>query len=406
MQNWLPQAFKERIALDERPSFSVWEIKPTWRLGLAIAGIVLALLLGWRFTVLFFGSGKPESPPAPVRIALAQTKSVEVLEHTIGTVLANATVQVTARVEGQILSAAFQEGQVVHKDDVLFVLDPKPFVAALDQTQGQLARDRALLVSAQRDAVRYAQLAKQGAVSASQRDQTKANAQALAAAVVADKGAVDLAKLNLQYATIRSPIDGKTGPILLQPGNLVKANDVNPLVVITQIQPVKVSFFLPQADLPRIQNQQRSGELKAAIEAHGAPQTRVLTPVDFVSNAVDAKTGTIELRATFDNADNRFVPGQLLDVSVGLERIADAIVVPHEAVNVGPNGNYVYVVTRDGTAKMVTVSVLYDSGATTAIEGEVRPNDKVITDGQLLVKPGKPVAIEGSRVRNNRPAQQ
>ena len=400
MQNWLPQAFKERIALDGDFGARAQEISPRMRLALASGVILMALAAIWYFTS---GAGRDmRQPPPPVRVATAQTKNVEVLEHTIGTVLANATVQVTARVAGQLMSAAFTEGQIVHKNDVLFLLDPKPFVAALDQAQGQLARDRAQLVSAQHDAVRYAQLAKQGAVSASQRDQTKANAQALAAAVVTDKGTVDLAQLNLQYATIRSPIDGKTGPILIQPGNLVKANDTNPLVVITQVHPVKVSFFLPQADLPRIQNQQRAGQLKASIEAHGAPETRVLAPVDFVSNAVNASTGTIELRATFDNADSRFVPGQLLDVSVGLERISDAVVVPHEAVNVGPNGDYVYVVGRDGNAKMVPVSVLYDNGTTTAIKGAVHANDRVITDGQLLVKPGKPVSVAGSRTGHKR----
>jgi multidrug efflux system membrane fusion protein len=402
MQNWLPQAFKDRIALEGAMPSRAWEFSPRWRLVLGIAGIALGLLFAWRLYLVFFGAGKQELPPPPVRVELAQTKSIEVLEHTIGTVVANATVQVTARVEGQLMSAAFTEGQIVHKNDVLFLLDPKPLVAALDQAQGQLSRDRAQLVSAQRDAVRYADLAKQGAVSASQRDQTKANAQALAAAIVTDKGAVDIAKLNLDYATIRSPLDGKTGPILIQPGNLVKANDANPLVVITQIQPVKVSFFLPQADLPRIQSQQRSNQLKASIEAHGAPETRVLAPVDFVSNEVDAKTGTIELRATFENTDNRFVPGQLLDVSVGLEHIPDAVVVPHEAVNVGPNGNYVYIVGRDDIAKMVAVNVLYDNGITTAIQGEVRPNDRVITDGQLLVKPDKPVAVSGEHAAHKR----
>jgi multidrug efflux system membrane fusion protein len=211
--------------------------------------------------------------------------------------------------------------------------------------------------------------------------------------VQSDRAALDVAKLNLDYSVIHSPIDGKTGPILVQPGNLVTANGTNPLVTITQIQPVKISFSLPQSDLPRIQNRAAQNTLTAAVDLHDSSGKPIKARVDFVSNAVSSTTGTIELRATFANADMRLVPGQLVDVSVALDSLPHAIVVPREAVNVGPDGRYVYVVGKDDNAELRQVAVLFDGGATIAISGPVRAGEPVITDGQLRVIPGKPVSI-------------
>jgi multidrug efflux system membrane fusion protein len=233
-----------------------------------------------------------------------------------------------------------------------------------------------------------------GAASASQRDQFEAQAKALAATVAADKAAVDTAELNLQYAVITSPVDGKTGPILIQPGNIIKANDnTNPLVTITQIHPVKVSFFLPQSDLPQIQERMSAGDLTANVQAHNAAQTRESAKVDFVGNAVSATTGTIELRATFPNADNKLVPGQVVDVGVALNQYKNALIVPHDAVNVGPNGRYVYALV-DNKAAFVPVTVLHDDNVNAAVQGKLKPGETVITDGQLRVVPGKPVDIQ------------
>src|SRR5206468_7495655 len=208
---------------------------------------------------------------------------------------------------------------------------------------------------------------------------------------------------NVMYAQIRSPIDGKTGPMLIQPGNVVPANGTSPLVVITQIQPVKVSFFLPQADLPRIQTQMQAHRLFATLQAHDATNTQLTAPVDFIGNAVDNTTGTVELRATFNNADLRLVPGQLLDVSVSLAELPNAIVVPREAVNQGPDSRYVFVVDRQNRAQMVPVTVLNDNGQTDAVSGNLRAGDRVITDGQLRVVAGGPVVVLKGRTVGAQP---
>jgi multidrug efflux system membrane fusion protein len=344
---------------------------------LGIAGVLAVALafVAWR---IFGGAGAPVRPPPPVQVSRAVRKDVSIVEHTIGTVLANATVQLTARVQGQLISANFVEGQLVHKGDLLFQIDPRPYRATYDSAM-------ASLVSAKAKAARYARLLEQKAIAPQDADDAKA-------AYLEARANAEMARLNLEYTTIRSPIDGKTGPVLIQPGNLVTANATSPLVVITQFQPVKVSFALPQADLPRIQDRQRSNGLTAAIDAHGPNGGHLDATIDFIGNAIDNATGTIELRATYANADSRLVPGQLVDVGVTLNALKGVTVVPRDAVNLGPNSHYVYVV-KDGKAKMQDVNVLYDDGAGVAIEGNVRPGDSVITDGQLRVLPDKPVAI-------------
>ncbi|HEY4112963.1 MAG TPA: efflux RND transporter periplasmic adaptor subunit [Rhizomicrobium sp.] len=359
-----------------------------------IGAVVLAVIVGlliWSFFIP--DNSKRELPPPPVRVGQVAVRPVTIMEHTTGTIVANATVNVLSRVEGQVISTPFTEGQIVHKGDLLFQLDPRPFQAAVEQAVATQNRDQASLVSAEHDAVRYQALVKQGAVSQSQADQFTAQAKALAATVVADKANVDAARLNLLYSAIRAPIDGKTGPILIQLGNVVPANGTNPLVVITQVQPVKVSFFLPQSELPRIQDQMRSHRLFATVEPHDAAQDKITAPVDFIGNAVDNATGTVELRATFANQDYHLVPGQLLDVSVSLAQVPHALSVPREAVNTGPNGRYVYALTKDNVAQMVPVNVIYDDGQNDAVDGKLHTGDRVITDGQLRVIPGKPVVI-------------
>ena len=211
------------------------------------------------------------------------------------------------------------------------------------------------------------------------------------------KANAEAARLNLQFTQIRSPIDGKTGPILLQPGNLVSVNGLTaPLVTITQIHPIKVSFNLPQADLPRIQvRAKQPGGLTAQVKLHDAGGEDVSAPVNFISNMVNATSGTIELRATFPNIDSALVPGQLVDVVVELATLPNAIVVPREAVNTGATGTYVYVVTPERVATIRSVKVAFDDGINDAVTGDVHDGDQVIVDGQLRVIPGGKVYVGG-----------
>lgn len=382
---------------------------------LAVAVLIVGFVL-WRM----LGASGPEQkvqPPPPVHVAVAQEKTVTGFQHSIGTVVSLATVQVTSLVTGQLLSAGFTEGQIVRAGQPLFQIDPRPFAAALAQARASLARDQANTISAEHDMARFTTLAAQGAASAQQRDQAVAAAKADEATLAADRAAIQTAALNLGYTKIVSPITGKTGPILIQPGNLVTANNTaSPLVTITQLQPIKVSMFLPQSDLPLVQQQMKAHRLTMTVTSNpgaaATPEPQInggtapvtppgpasaapplTAPVDFVGNQVDPKTGTVELRATFDNNDFRLVPGQLLDAAVSLSSFPHAIVVPRDAVNIGPVSRYVFVIDAQNRAGMRAVNVLYDDGVNAAIQGAVKPGERVIVEGQLRVIPGNPVQI-------------
>jgi multidrug efflux system membrane fusion protein len=349
------------------------------------------------------GAGRGGGGAAPpVRVATAEIRDVAMTARTLGTVLANAVVTIKPQVDGPLVEAMFKEGQIVRKGDLLFRIDPSPFESALRQAQATVARDQAQYASAQADADRGVMLADRGIVSAQQRDQLVATAKALAASIAADQAAVERAQLNLGYTTIRSPVDGKTGPFLVYPGNQVHANDATGLVTITQIQPVKIDFNLPQGDLPQLQDRMRENQLtvgvrvrKDAVAAEGTDQSDSEIPVkvDFIGNVVDDRTGTIELRATFQNPDLRLVPGELVDISVNLETLKQVVTVPHDALNVGQNVNYVFVVDKDNKAQMRQVRVLYQDQAIAALGSGVQAGDRVVTDGQLRLTPGVKVDI-------------
>ena len=359
-----------------------------------IGGVALiAVIAGFYFWSHSGATAPRRAPPVPVQVGQAQQLDMPVIKNALGTVVANTTVAVTARVQGQLTKEYFKEGQMVKAGDLLFEIDPRPFQAALAQAQGQLDRDQAALTNALRDASRYAALFSQNAISMQQRDASAATAQSDAAVVTSDRGMVEAARLNLEFTQIRSPVDGKTGPVLLQPGNLVSVNGLTqPLVTISQIHPVKVSFVLPQADLPRIQTRFAKGNLTALVNLHGQTDKAITAPVDFVSNAVST-AGTIELRATFANLDGLLVPGQLVDVTAALDDIPGAIVVPRVAIINGPDGQFVYRITPKMTIAMVPVTVTFDNGTDVAVKGAIKAGDQVVTDGGLRVTPGSKVTI-------------
>jgi len=361
-----------------------------------IGGVALAVALGgfWYFT----HSAAP--PPrravtAPVKVAAVDVGHMPVIERTIGTVMANSTVQINARIQGQMLKAYFKEGQMVKTGDILFQIDPRPYQATYDNALAQLATAKA-------KAERYTRLSAQNAIAGQQFDDAQA-------AYLEAKAAVEAARLNVEFTTIRAPVNGKTGPILIQPGNMVAAatasTTASSLVTINEIQPVKISLSLPQSDLPRIQEMQRTKGLTITIGLHDAGAAQdIQVPVNFIGNAVTNTTGTIELRASYDNPDMALVPGQLVDVTVALSEISNATLVPREAVNTGPDGQFVYLV-KDGTAQQVMVKVLFDDGVRDAVSGALKKGDQVITEGQLRVIPGAKVIVTGAKRRAGAPAK-
>jgi membrane fusion protein, multidrug efflux system len=372
--------------------------------GLALVGVLSAFAYMNRATTTGSAQRGPRSTAAPVRVAVAERRDVAVVERTIGTVLPNTAVQVTARVQGVIDAAHFQEGEFVKAGTLLFEIDPRPYAAALAQAKAQLAKDQAQLQNAVNNEKRLRSVYEQKLTSLEQLDAAVAATGSATASVAADQAAIDIAQLNLEYTRIRAPIDGKTGPMLVQPGNLVANNSTVALVTINQIQPIKVSLALPQTDLPRIQSRAHEGGLMMYIDQRNEGGRQYSAPVDFISNHVDDASGTIELRSTFQNSDASLVPGQLVSVSVELGGIAGATVIPREGVNSGPEGQYVYVVTADNKADQRLIKVLYDDGMSASIEGNVQPGDRVIVDGQLRVVPGVGVYVDTPKQRGQESA--
>lgn len=361
-------------------------------------GPLAAAICAFLFSIAGCSGGPQEQGPkkggmpAPVRVVQAVKKDVPLELEVVGNVEAYSTVSVTSQVNGQVDKIHFKEGAYVKTGDMLITIDPRPFKAALDQAEAALARDMAQQENAAKEAARYAGLIQKGFVSQSQYDQLQSAADALKAVVAADKAAVANAKLQLDYCHIRSPINGKTGAVLIDEGNLVKANDKT-LVTVMRIQPVFVDFSAPQQRLSEIMKFQAQGQLKvtALPSAPGLPpQHGVLT---FIDNGVDPATGTIKLKAEFDNKSQSLWPGQFVNIVLRLTVEKDVVAVPSEAVQASQKGQYVYAVKPDGTAEMKTVTVSRSHGEESIISSGVEPGETVITDGQLQVLPGGKVKI-------------
>jgi len=330
----------------------------------------------------------------PVSVATVVAKTVPVEVSAIGTVEAYSTVSVKAQVTGELTGVYFQEGQEVKKGQLLFTIDRRPFEAALHQAEASLARDIAQAQNARAQARRYAKLFEGGVASKEQYDQMQTSADALDAAVRADKAAVENAKLQLEYCTITSPIDGRAGSLMVHVGNLVKANDVPVLLVINQISPIYVDFALAQQYLSEVKKYMATGRLRVAAflpndEQH--PEQGVLT---FVDNAVDTSTGTIRLKGTFANTARRLWPGQFVNVLLTLTAQPKAIVVPSQAIQSSQAGSYVFVVTSDLKAESRPVAVGRTIAGEAVIEKGLQPGEKVVTDGQLRLVPGARVEIK------------
>jgi multidrug efflux system membrane fusion protein len=314
--------------------------------------------------------------------------------NVVGTVEAFSTVAVRAQVTGELKDVNFKQGDDVQAGQVLFTLDHRPLEAALNQAEANLARDTAQAANAKVIAQRMDDLVERGVGTREQRDTARTTAAALDAVVGANKAAVENAKVQLQYATIRAPIAGRTGALMVHAGNLVRANDQTPLVVINQVSPIYVSFGIPEALLPDLRRYMSQREL----EVQAIPPNEETTPaagrITFVDNQVDQTTGTIRIKATFPNSNRRLWPGQFVNVRVRLASDPRAIVVPSLAVQAGPDGHYVYVVKGDKTVEMRPVVVARTAGVETVLREGVKPGETVVTDGQLRLVPGSRISIK------------
>jgi multidrug efflux system membrane fusion protein len=328
----------------------------------------------------------------PVMLATAEIRSLPVQLETIGRVEAFATVAIKSQVDGPLLEAHFREGQLVAKGDLLFVIDPAPFRAQLHAAQANLAKDQAQLASALADQKRYGQLAGSGYASQQKDEQVRATVDSLQASIKADQAAIETAELQLGYTEIRSPIDGRAGDLQVDPGNLVKANDTTPLVVINQTRPVYVAFSVPERYLPEIQDRMAGGDLAIEARVPDTDMPPVTGKVVFVDNAIDSSTGTILLKAEVANEDDRLLPGQFLRVTLVLRTVHDAVVVPNAAVQMGQQGSYVYVIGSDNKAELRTVQRGPSADGFTVITEGVASGDHVVIDGQMNLYPGAMVA--------------
>ena len=335
-----------------------------------------------------------QSPAVPVTIASVEQKPMPLDLEAIGNVIAASTVAVHAQITGELTSVTFQEGDEVQQGQVLFTLDKRPLEAALLQAQANLQRDEAQAVNARAAAKRYDDLLERGIATHEQVDQFRSQAAALDATVVADRAAVDSAKVQLDYATIAAPITGRTGLLQVHRGNLVRAADTTPIVVINRIQPVYVSFAIPEGMLPQFKRYLAAGSVRVRAKApteEGAPSTG---HIDFIDNTVDSMTGTIKIKGTFPNEDRRLWPGQFVNVVVTLTTDPNATVVPTSAVQSGQQGTYVYVVKTDQTVELRPVAVARTRGDQSVIRTGLTGGETIVTDGHLRLVPGSRVTVK------------
>lgn len=363
-------------------------------------------------------------PPTPVTVAQAEMRDIPIQVRQIGSVEPVAVIAVKAQIGGELNQVFFKEGQDIKKGQELFEIDPRPYQQALDQAQAALAKDSALVAQAEaniaRDkaqaanakvqAKRYAGLAAEGVISKDQNDSYQTTSQvqdeavradqaaltSAQASLVADRSAIETAKLNLSYCYIRSPIDGRAGSLLIQAGNLVKANDTTALVNINQLEPVYVTFSAPEQLLPEIRRYGADHPLTVSATSLADASNRAVTAtgrLTFIDNTVDSSTGTIKLKATFPNSDHALWPGQYVNAVMTLRTVDHAIVVPSEAVQAGQKGQFAFVVKPDQTVetRVVTVGETIDNQI--VVQSGIAAGETVVTDGQLRLFPGAHIRV-------------
>ncbi len=363
---------------------------------------IFTLSLAFAFITACGTNSKAKQAPqqvVPVKAGEVTQQDVPVQIKAIGNVEAYNTVSVKALVGGEIIDVHFKEGQDVHKGDLLFQIDPRPYEAALKQAEAALARDIAQSKNAEEQAKRYEILVQKDYVSKDQYDQLRANADALAAAVQADRANVENARLQLAYCTIKAPIDGRVGSVLINKGNVIKANDVA-MVTINKITPIYVTIPVPEQNLSEIKKYMAQRALKVEAIIPGDEKRPAQGVLTFINNAVDATTGTIQLKGTFENKDKRLWPGQFVNVLLTLSTQRNAVVMPAAALQAGQQGQYVFVIKPDFTVESRPIVIARTFDDLVVVAQGLTPGEKVVTDGQLQLIPGTRVEVKGEQVQN------
>ena len=349
-------------------------------------GLALAVMQGGLVP-----SAEAAAAPVPVTVTTAQARDVPVYFDGLGNVQAYNTVSIKAQVNGVIIGLPAKEGQEVKKGDIVALIDPAPYQAALDQALAQRAEDLASLQSAQLDLVRYVRLAKSSYAPVQQVDDQRAVVDKDQAVIAADNAMIETAKINLGYATIRAPFGGRVGLYQIDVGNLVQANGTSPILTITQDKPIAVVFTLPEDELPQVQDARAEAPLTVLVtdKDSGAPIATgtLMTP----DNTIAAATGTISLKARFANDDDHLWPGQFVDTRLQVKTLQKAVTIPSIAVQHGPDGLFVFLVSADTSVTQVPVTVSYQDNGTSVISKGVAAGDVVVVSGQSRLSPGTKV---------------
>jgi len=365
------------------------------RVGSLVTSFVIAL---WTTGCVHEKPASPPPSPAAVTVAKAAVKSVPVQLNAIGTVRVFATVAVRPRVTGELTAVHFNEGEYVKAGQDLFTVDPRPYQTALIQAKAIVERDLATLGGT--ELILKRSESRPSALTAEEMDRLRAEVGIARASLAADRAAQHTAELQLEFTTIKAPIEGRTGNLLIPPGNLVTANELTPLVVINQISPISVSFAVAEKHLANIEESlsKNGGTLPVEVSLRGGSSS-ITGELTFIDNAVDSTTGMVQLKAKFLNADRRLWPGQFVDVVLTLSQRPNSVTIPSAAVQDGQNGSYVYVVRKDSTAEMRPIEVAFTINGEAVVTKGLTGDETVVTDGHLRIAPDAKVAVRGSETQ-------
>ncbi len=361
-----------------------------WGLGLTLA--ICAALAGCSSPQAKNAKAGGPPPAIPVGVATVQQGNFNVYLNGLGSVQAFNTVSLKTRIDGQIMQVNFREGQDVNKGETLLVIDPRPYEVALAQAQANLQKDEAQLTNAKAQYERNKILYEQGVIAKQDLDTLQASFGTFEGTIASDKAAIKNAELNLTYCYIKSPIDGRIGLRQVDPGNYVTASGGTALLVITQLHPIAVIFTLPQDQLLQVRDQMRQGPLE--VDAYSSDDKTKLSAGKLltIDNQIDATTGTVKLKAVFDNPDNNLWPNQFVNAHLLLEARKNAITVPAAALQRGPEGTFAYVVDANNTVQMRPLQIALTQGSTAVVASGLQAGDKIVTDGQEKLQVGSRVA--------------